>query len=101
MKFGTVTGQAYGESVTLEQVNKNTAKKQFEAGERVWVNPCNMKVFNIWSTLTYVTKSDMIDDFETFYNSYVYYNCNNEMGKYPVFFKQLNNYDKETEGEKY
>lgn len=90
MKFGRVTGKIFGETITLHQINKTEARERFDSGHKVYVNPCNMQVFNAWNTLTYVVKCEIVNDFDAFYNVYKHMNCNTtDIGRYPVFFKQI------------
>jgi hypothetical protein len=89
MKHGIVSGMFCGTNITLEQISKPQARKLFNEGKEIYVSPCNMKVFNSWGTLSSVTKDNDVTDFDTFCNSYEYYNCNNEAGKYASFFKQI------------
>ena len=55
--------EMYGEKV--KQVNKIAAKNAYERGE---------------------TKDVYDSTFENVINDYRYYNCDNERGKYPIFF---------------
>ena len=89
MKFGTVSGPMYGKQITLQQIKKPTAKKLWEGSEVIFIQDCNMRTFGLWQYAVGVRKEDDIPDFDQFVNDYAYYNCDNERGKYPVFFKRI------------
>ena len=78
--------EMYGEKV--KQVNKIAAKNAYERGETVYLLSCNMRPNNMWQSPCPVNKNrDVYDStFENVINDYRYYNCDNERGKYPIFF---------------
>lgn len=87
MRFGTVNFEHIG---MLKQVRKDVAKKAFLAGKTVWVFACNMMPYNLWTSPCPIERD--IDrekygyTFDVLVNDFTYYNCDNERGKYPVFF---------------
>ena len=83
------TGDYYGEMITIEQVQKRTAKKMFQAGETVYVQSSNFHPLGVWSQCIEINNKNG-DSFESVVNSFEYYNCNNEAGKYAVFYKRVN-----------
>jgi hypothetical protein len=89
MKHGIVSGMFCNTNITLEQISKPQARKLFDEGKEIYLSPCNMKVFNSWGTLLSVTKANNNANFYRIVKSYEYYNCNNEAGKYVLFFKQI------------
>ena len=84
------TGEFYGETITIKQIQKRTAKKLFETGETIYTTACNMHPFGVWTTC-YVIKKDIDnkDTFDTIVNNFEYYNCNNETGLYTTFYKRI------------
>ena len=84
------TGNFYGETITIEQVQKRTAKKLFDAGETIFLQSCNMDPFGVWSTCHGITKERADGDtFEAIVNSFEYYNCTAETGLYTTFYKRI------------
>lgn len=69
------------------QVTKTKAKNAFNDGKNVWLHPCLMRLNNVWR-LPYCYNKKNIDspNFDTIINSYKYYNCNNQLGTYPIYF---------------
>ena len=59
-----------------------------ERGETVYLLSCNMRPNNMWQSPCPVNKNKDVYDstFENVINDYRYYNCDNERGKYPIFF---------------
>ena len=84
------TGNFYGEIITIEQVQKRTAKKLFDAGETIFLQSCNMRPFGVWSTCYDITK-DSADGatFDSIVNNFEYYNCSRETGMYATFYKRI------------
>lgn len=84
------TGIFYGETITIVQVQKRTARKLFESGETIYIQACNMQPFGVWSTCYDINK-DRSDGatFESIVNNFEYYNCNAETGYYATFYKRI------------
>ena len=75
------------------QVTKGKAKKAYEEGKHIWMHPCNMRVSIVWESPMPFNKKAIEDNaflmnstFENIVNDFRYYNCDNERGKYPIFF---------------
>ena len=84
------TGDFYGETITIKQVQKRTAKKLFESGEKIYMHACNMRPFGVWPTCCDITKKRADGDtFESIVNNFEYYNCDNERGLYVTFYKRI------------
>ena len=84
------TGNFYGETITIKQIQKRTAKKMFEAGETIYMQACNMRPFGVWSTCNDVNKEKAGGDtFESIVNNFEYYNCTPETGRYVTFYKKI------------
>lgn len=78
------------------QISKPTAKKLYLAGVTVIAVPANINPFNKWGMVFNFSRlrdaAYIIDEigaenrFDELCNSAVYYNCNNETGKYLRFY---------------
>lgn len=82
-----------GNAVSVKQVYKNTARKAYENGQNVWIYSCNLRLNSFWGTPYRMSKKEIennpftsASDFDALVASYTYYNCDNERGKYPIFF---------------
>ena len=84
------TGDFYGETITILQIQKRTAKKMFESGQTIYLQSCNMRPFGVWSACYDITK-ERADGatFESIVNSFEYYNCTGETGLYSTFYKRI------------
>ena len=80
----------YGEeTITIEQVQKRTAKKMFNSGETIYMQSSNFHPFGVWSQCIGISNKKG-NSFESAVNAFEYYNCNNnETGKYAVFYKRI------------
>lgn len=69
----------------MERINKRIARKLFNEGKTLWITACNMRPEQglLMNAGTYENE---LSDFDTFVNSFTYYNCNNETGRYPAFY---------------
>lgn len=74
----------------LVKINKPQARKRFLNGETILMYACKMRVPNVWVQGCPMTIEDdeklTVENFEKIVNSFEYYNCNNEMGKYTSFY---------------
>ena len=72
----------------VKQINKLTAKKEYNKGNKIYLNACNMRLDNCWSLpISLDNKSGV--KFTTILNEYEYYNCCNERGRYANFFIEV------------
>ncbi len=71
---------------TFKKVTKTTAKKLFNAGKAIYLLPCKANINSIWFTPYRVKNTDNTENKNDFFNylvnSFEYYNCTNETGKY-------------------
>lgn len=68
------------------RVNKTKAKKLYNEGYNILVMPCNYgQLNNLW-TIDVEINNRSNKDFNNVINEFIYYNCNNEVGKYPNFY---------------
>lgn len=79
-----------------KQVNIKFAEKAYNEGKQLWLHPCNMRVDNPWQSPMPLNKADVDNNaftngssFSAMVNDYKYYNCDNERGKYPIFFVEV------------
>lgn len=82
----------YGNECEVMQVSKRKAEKVYNSNKNIWVHPCNMTINNVWQTPYFFNKA-LLDTkysdaptFDNLINQYQYYNCNNQVGNYPIFF---------------
>ena len=71
------------------RVNKNAAKRLVNEGYTIRVLPCKMRLANVWVDPYEINKAYLEEretTFDKFCNSYSYYNCNNELGRYIAFY---------------
>lgn len=80
----------------VKQVSIKSAEKAYNDGKQLWLHPCNMRVNNLWQTPMPLNKADVDNNaftngssFKAMVNDYKYYNCDNERGKYPIFFVEV------------
>lgn len=82
------TGVLYGEQITIKQIQKRTAKKLFDAGEDIYIQTCNFRPFDVWSSCAVINNKED-DAFSAIVNNFEYYNCNSETGYYTTFYKKI------------
>lgn len=78
------------------KVNKTKAKRLFYEGYKTYMIPCKANLASPWispcemTLLKYEDKCNWmeIQDFEEIVNSFTYFNCNSELGKYPHFYAE-------------
>lgn len=63
----------------LIKVDKRTAKKEYDKGNKVYLLPSKALPGSVWITPTSVNKQ-CGKSFDTIINEYSYYNCNKETG---------------------
>ncbi len=69
----------------MERINKRQARRAFEQGKEIWVVPCNMDVkFGMLISKEYLKKG--YRSFDHIINNYVWFNCNNETGRYCAYY---------------
>jgi len=72
----------------VRQIQKRTARKLFYEGETIYLQSSNLHFDNIWQFACDINKSRASygETFDTICNAWVYYNCDNERGKYIHFY---------------
>lgn len=82
-----------GNGRTYERINKATARKLYNNGVSIAICPVKMHPCNMWAP-AFITRPESFKEssFDSFVNSFIYYNCQyNETGKYPAFYTVTNN----------
>ena len=64
------------------RINKTTARKLYETGAVIYAVPCKLNPAGPWAELVALP----VGNFESECNSFVYYNCTSETGKYISFY---------------
>lgn len=75
----------------MKRINKRTAKKLWENNENFIIVPCKCSPYGLGALYTQCDLDSRDENrraFDTFVNEFTYYNCNNEMGRYPAFYKE-------------
>lgn len=82
--------EIYGKWREFKQVTKPTAAKLFNDGKLILLQSSNMPVNSFWQSPCPILKGkSWTDDFEEHCNSFKYYNCDSERGKYIRFFVEI------------
>ena len=64
------------------KINKTKARRLFNEGVKVYAVACKMRLESAWNEPCLLSRST----FEKAVNSFEYYNCCNERGKYSHFY---------------
>ena len=85
-----IYGKFYSHSLkkNMRQVRKDTAKREYEKFQTVYLLASNMMFDCVWSGLCPINKEreNWGENFESICNSFSYYNCDGERGKRILFF---------------
>lgn len=80
----------------VRQVTIKKAEKSYNSGKDVWMHSCNMRLNNHWQRPCKISKEQTDGNaftsgstFKQVVNEFTYYNCDNERGKYPIFFIEV------------
>ena len=68
----------------MKKINKTTARKLYNQGAEFWITACNMRPE--CGILINPETPYEFENFDQLYNSFSYYNCNPETGRYPAFY---------------
>ena len=89
-----------------KRIDKRQARRAYDAGETVYLCPCNLRPFGFWRPEIDINKTDYLKagfsepfifsdgssemDFNRRLNQFEFYNCiNTETGKYSAFYIQI------------
>lgn len=70
----------------MTKINKSIARKLFKNRKEFWITPCNCRPEQ--GILIYSRLYEDFDDFDRLVNAFIYYNCNNEYGRYPHYYTE-------------
>lgn len=77
----------------MQKITKAEAKKLYESGKSIYLNPSKMRTNSVWHQAMKVSKS-ILDNklydapsFDKLVNEYHYYNCSKETGLIVHFYK--------------
>lgn len=68
----------------MTKINKAQARKLHAQHKPYIIVPCKCNPNSMFAVT--VKPGWTVQTFENFYNQFCYYNCNNEVGKYPHFY---------------
>lgn len=70
----------------MKKITKVTARKLYNEGKEFWITACNMRpeVGILIGSTSFERMADI--PFDTMVNSFTYYNCDNERGRYPAYY---------------
>lgn len=73
----------------MVKINKQRAKKLYEAGKKIMLVPCKLMYGSPWHPECVIQRGNVgYCNFTTLVNSFVYYNCSYETGYYPHYYIQ-------------
>lgn len=70
----------------MKKITKVTARKLYNEGKEFWITACNMRpeAGVLIGSMSFERMADI--PFDTMVNSFTYYNCDNERGRYPAYY---------------
>lgn len=82
------------------RITKTEAARRYNAGEVIRMTACKMHPCNLWGAYVDAQKDNYTEvsgdgfnttvarnrEFDTVVNAFMYYNCNNEVGRYPAYW---------------
>lgn len=74
---------------TIVQIAKQRARRLYEQGKTIYLQSCNMRFNTMWQSACPMSKESCQwgeHTFDSLVNEYIYYNCDQERGKYPNYF---------------
>ena len=70
----------------MKRISKATARKLYNEHKDFWITACNMKP-ECGILIGSASFERMTDTpFDTMVDSFTYYNCDNERGRYPAYY---------------
>ena len=84
-------------NTTMQQITKPVAKRLFHDGVEIFLNSSNMGFDHFWQSAMSLQKNAGYNGnrtFEQITNEFIYYNCDNERGKYICFFVRVDDLKK-------
>ena len=70
----------------MKKITKVTARKLYNEGKEFWITACKMRpeAGILIGSLSFERMADI--PFDTMVDSFSYYNCDNERGRYPAYY---------------
>lgn len=68
----------------MKKINKVVARRMYKEGKSFIIVPCKCSPSSQFAV--HMKSGWMWRDFNNFYNEFLFYNCNNETGRYPAFY---------------
>lgn len=74
-------------TASYTRIHGSTARRLFEAGQIIYLVPCRVNPASPWACPAgYRKKTGSARTWAELVNSYTYYNCNTETGRYPAYY---------------
>lgn len=73
--------------MNLEKIRRDTARRLFEAGEKIYVLPCKVRLDNFWMEPTAIINEG--NSLNSIIAMYEYQVCNKELGRHVKFYKEV------------
>ena len=72
----------------MKKITKSTARKLYNEKKSFWMTACNMRPeFGVLvGSLSFSYEASGDWTFDQLVNSFTYYNCDNERGRYPTYY---------------
>lgn len=67
------------------KINKTHARTLWNSGTRFWITACNMPIY-CGLLIDPLRLGSEFSSFDALVNAFIYYNCDNERGRYPHFY---------------
>lgn len=73
----------------FERISKQEARKLYNNGVNVYIIPCKANLRHFMWYDSYFNIKENEGDFDFLVGCVKYYNCNNEVGLYPAYYKEV------------
>lgn len=72
----------------FQKISKSEARGLYEKEQEFYIVPCKCRPDSMFSQKVNGRTFELMIgwSFESFVNSFTYYNCNNECGRYPAYY---------------
>lgn len=71
----------------MEKMNKTAARKMWNEGKEFWITACNLRSECGLLIDPMRIASEFDGDFDKMVNAFTFYNCTNETGRYPAYYR--------------
>ena len=69
----------------MKKINKTRARTLWLSGKCFWITACNMPI-HAGLLIDPLRLASEFATFDALVNAFMYYNCNNECGRYPHYY---------------